>query len=58
MNVGSFFDLLIYVSLGIYLLYIANKNKEKLANKRKWVIAGGVAMILMALVNLLSRVLK
>lgn len=58
MSVGAFFDTIIYVALGIYMLYIAKKTKDKLGNKSKWIIAGGIAMLILAIINFITKFVK
>ena len=58
MSVGAFFDKLIYIGLGIYMLYIYKKNKEKMGKKAKWVMWGGIAMIFLAIINSISMFFK
>ena len=55
MNVGDHIDLLLYLVSGIVLIFVAIKNKEKLGNKSKLVMWGGVAFILLGIMNLVVR---
>lgn len=58
MSVGAFFDQVIYIACGIMLLYVAKKNKEKLGGKAKRLTWGGIAFLLLAFINIVSRLVK
>ena len=58
MHIGDFLDVLVFIVLGIVMLNVRKKNKEKLGNKEKWVLYGGIAFILLAVLRVIAIILK
>ena len=55
MSVGAFFDLVIWLALSGYIIYIAETRKDKLGNKAKWLKYGGIAMIVFKIIEVILR---
>lgn len=56
MSVGAFFDKIIFIAIGVYLIYFSKKKKEKLGEKKaKWMIICGVGIIVFGIVTALMK---
>jgi len=51
-NLGRFLDSIVYIILGIYMFSLYKKNKEKMGKKAKFIIIGGIAFIILAIIGL------
>jgi hypothetical protein len=57
MSVGSFFDKIIMLAIGIYFIYLSTAKKDKLGNKAKFMEIGGFIITGIALIQIIAAFL-
>lgn len=57
-NIGAFLDKLIFVGIGIYLIFLSVKKKEKLGSKVALVRFGGIILIVLGIIQTLMALFR
>jgi hypothetical protein len=55
MSVGAFFDKIIFIAFGIYIIYLSKTKREKLGKKATWMLYGGIALIICQILLILLK---
>jgi len=57
-NIGAIIDNLVYLVIGVWLIYLSVKQKEKLGNKVTITRLGGIIAIIAGIIGLIFIFLK